>query len=106
MVVGVKSSVYLKAALLNAPKQARAFVGASPAARVSWLAAFALMATDGVAADFSPATLAAPLVAQAHDWTGFYIGGHVGLATGHSDSCAHPLHGVWPLISDPLRLYK
>ncbi len=96
----------LKSALLNAPKQARAFVGASPAARVSWLAAFALMATDGVAADFSPATLAAPLVAQAHDWTGFYIGGHVGLATGHSDWRANPLDGVGPMISDRLGLYR
>src|ERR1700721_4721138 len=41
----------------------------------------ALLATDARAADLP---VKAPPAATDYDWTGFYVGGHIGLATGNS----------------------
>jgi len=58
--------------------------------------ALALFATGARGADL-PATL--PLKAPAatdYDWTGFYVGGHIGLAAGHSGWTLDPLGGGAP----------
>ena len=57
-----------------------------PARRAhTWMAAAALVLVPGCAfaADLPAPVTKAPLVAQAYDWTGFYVGGHIGIATGH-----------------------
>jgi high affinity Mn2+ porin len=43
--------------------------------------------------------------ASGYDWTGFYVGGHVGLATGHSDWTLDPLGGGAP-VAGAFGLYQ
>jgi high affinity Mn2+ porin len=67
--------------------------------------ALALFATGAGAADL-PTTL--PLKAPAatvYDWTGFYVGGHVGLAAGHSPWTLDPLGGGAP-VAGSFGLYQ
>ena len=63
--------------------------------RVSCAAAMALFAGESFAGDLSaaPYVKAEPL---GYDWTGFYIGGHIGLAAGHSNWTLEPLGGGVP----------
>ena len=96
MAARVESSISLKTAIKTASKRACA----------SWAAAFALVASDGFAADFSISAKEAPPSSPAYDWSGFYVGGHAGLAGGHSDWRANSLDGVAPAISDRLGLYR
>lgn len=61
-------------------------VNAGRLARTSGLtAACVLMMSDAFATDLSVSVTKAWPVAPAYDWTGFYIGGNVGLATGNSN---------------------
>jgi high affinity Mn2+ porin len=65
----------------------------------------ALLAGEARAADL-PATL--PLKAPAaadYDWTGFYVGGHIGLATGNSGWALAPLGGGAP-VTGSFGLYQ
>ena len=99
MAARVKSSISLKSAIQTASKRACA-------SSASWAAAFALVASDGFAGDFSISATKAPPPSPAYDWSGFYVGGHTGLAGGHSDWRASSLDGVAPAISDRLGLYR
>src|SRR6516165_6344540 len=59
-------------------------------ARVTWTAAF-LAAAPAMAADVSmPKASWQPPVVQAYDWTGLYVGAHLGYAWGHSNWSAPP----------------
>jgi high affinity Mn2+ porin len=62
----------------------------------------ALLATDARAADLP---VKAPPAPADYDWTGFYIGGHVGLATGQSGWTLAPLGGGAP-VSGSFGLYQ
>jgi high affinity Mn2+ porin len=68
--------------------------------------AFALFGIDARAADL-PVTLPmkAPPAPADYDWTGFYVGGHVGLATGSSGWTLNPLGGGAP-VSGSFGLYR
>ena len=84
--------------------RARARIG--PARRVSLAAALALVAPNAFAADLSAPATKAALAAQAYDWTGFYVGGHVGLALGNSNWIANgTTPGVLP-VSGSLDMYR
>jgi high affinity Mn2+ porin len=76
------------------------------ALRAPCVAAFALFASDGFAVD---PTSAFPAKAQpaaiGYDWTGFYVGSHIGLATGRESWSASPLAGGAP-ISGSLGLFR
>jgi high affinity Mn2+ porin len=69
--------------------------------RISASCALALVLFEGNAraADF-PAVLPlkAPPLAAGYDWTGIYVGGHVGLAAGHSNWTLEPLGGGAPVM--------
>jgi high affinity Mn2+ porin len=68
--------------------------------------AFALAATDGKAADLSVALpLKAPLAAVDYDWSGFYVGGTVGVATGRSSWSVQPPGGA-PQVSGSFGIYN
>jgi high affinity Mn2+ porin len=65
-------------------------------------------ATCGHAADISVANampLKAPLVPQSYDWSGFYVGGHLGLSTGTSDWTANPTQAGLPATSGSLNVF-
>ena len=66
----------------------------------------ALFAGEARAADL-PATLPvkAPPAATDYDWTGFYVGGHIGLATGNSGWTLAPLGGGAP-VAGSFGLYQ
>jgi len=38
----------------------------------------------------------APPLSQSYDWSGFYVGGHLGLAAGNSDWAAYPMKAGLP----------
>ena len=59
--------------------------------------ALAMLVPPAGAADLpvTPPTKAPPATAD-YDWTGFYVGGHAGLATGHSGWTLDPLGGGAP----------
>jgi len=52
-------------------------------------AALVLVPGCALAADLSAPVTKAPLVAQAYDWTGFYVGGQTGIAMGNSNWTAN-----------------
>jgi high affinity Mn2+ porin len=61
-------------------------------------AAFALLANNAFAADLSAkGSVKAQLPALGYDWTGFYIGGHIGLAARQSNWTLDPLVGRVPI---------
>jgi len=63
----------------------------------SCAATFALFAGNSFAGDLSPASyVKAEPAAVGYDWTGFYLGGHIGLAAGHSNWTLEPLGGGVP----------
>jgi high affinity Mn2+ porin len=64
--------------------------------------------TCGHAADMSVVNampLKAPPVPQSYDWSGFYVGGHLGLSTGTSDWTANPTQAGLPAISGSLNVF-
>jgi high affinity Mn2+ porin len=69
-------------------------------------AVIALFASAARAADL-PAVLPvkAPPATTGYDWTGFYVGGHVGLATGNSPWRLDPLGGGAP-VAGSFNLYR
>jgi high affinity Mn2+ porin len=74
----------------------------------AWAGAAALMlaAPGAFAADLSAPVTKAPLIAQVYDWTGFYVGGNVALATGNSNWTANATtQGVAP-VSGSLSMYQ
>jgi high affinity Mn2+ porin len=74
--------------------------------RASCAAAFALAAADGQAADLSVALpLKAPPATVDYDWTGLYVGGHVGLGYGHVSWILSPLAGGAP-VAGTFGLYR
>jgi len=64
----------------------------------------ALFASSARAADFPVLPVKAPPVAG-YDWTGFYVGGHIGLATGNSPWTLDPLGGGAP-VAGSFSLYQ
>jgi len=72
--------------------------------RTTCAASFAFFANHAFAADVSPAW---PVKASAigYDWTGFYLGGHVGLVAGHSNWTMNPLGDGVP-VSGSFGLYR
>ena len=76
------------------------------ARRASCAAALALVAAGGQAADLSATLpLKAPPASIDYDWTGLYVGGHVGLSTGHSNWILKPLAGGAP-VAGSFGLYQ
>lgn len=68
---------------------------------------FALSATPLVAADLTPAfPVKAPAIASLYDWSGFYVGGHVGLAAGRSNWTANTTAPGAPPVSGSLDMYR
>ncbi|HLJ01311.1 MAG TPA: carbohydrate porin [Bradyrhizobium sp.] len=68
--------------------------------------AFAPLADSAQAADLPAALpLKAPPAATEYDWTGFYVGGHVGLASGQSGWTLAPLGGGAP-VAGAFGLYQ
>ena len=57
------------------------------------------------AADLSAAAKA-PLIAQAYDWTGSYLGGHAGLAFGNSNWTAQATMPGAPAVAGSLDMYR
>jgi high affinity Mn2+ porin len=70
-------------------------------------AALVLIPADAFAADLSaPVITAPPLLAQAYDWTGFYVGGHAGLAMGASNWTANATTPGAAPVSGSLDMYR
>jgi len=76
-------------------------------------AALMVVAPGAFAADLWMPVTKAPLVAQAYDWTGFYVGGHVGLALGNSNWTANavtqdvaPVAGALDMYRSPNAFYE
>jgi high affinity Mn2+ porin len=72
---------------------------------VSFALALVLFSADVEAADLlATLPVKAPPLAADYDWTGFYVGGHVGLATGNSGWTLGPIGGGAP-VSGSFGLY-
>jgi len=71
------------------------------------VAALSVVALAGraAAADL-PVKAPPPAPAVSYDWTGFYVGGHVGYAGGSSDWSAAPTAAVAPPLAGSLDLYN
>jgi high affinity Mn2+ porin len=73
---------------------------------MSCLAALTLFATEVAAADLATTfPVKAPPAAAGYDWTGFYVGGHIGLATGNSGWTLTPAGGGAP-VAGSFGLYQ
>ena len=57
------------------------------------------------AADINAMPLKAPPLAPSYDWSGFYVGGHLGLATGSSDWTASPAQAGLPATSGSMNVF-
>jgi high affinity Mn2+ porin len=57
------------------------------------------------AADINAMPLKAPPLAPSYDWSGFYVGGHLGLATGNSDWTANPAQAGLPATSGSMNVF-
>jgi len=69
--------------------------------------AWGLFVPNADAADLiSPLPAKAPADAQIYDWTGFYVGGHVGLALGNSNWTANATTPGAPPVSGSLSMYQ
>ena len=69
-------------------------------------AACVLMISDAFAADLSVPLAKVAIVAQTYDWTGFYVGGNIGLATGNSSWTANATAPGVPPVSGSLSMYQ
>jgi high affinity Mn2+ porin len=63
------------------------------------LFAYVLVVTDCRAADLPAFPAKVPPVASLYDWTGFYVGGHMGYAGGNSNWTANPTQAGLPSTS-------
>ncbi len=81
--------------------------GAGVRRRGLLVAALSVVALAGraIAADL-PVKAPPPAPAIDYDWTGFYVGGHVGYAGGSSDWSAAPTAAVAPPLGGSLDLYN
>jgi high affinity Mn2+ porin len=71
------------------------------------LAAILRLTEPGAAADLPVAMpVKAPPISAPYDWTGFYLGGHLGYAGGNSDWTASPIAAATPSISGSLDLLQ
>ena len=71
------------------------------------VAALSVVALAGRAAAANlPVKAPPPAPAISYDWTGFYVGGHVGYAGGSSDWSAAPTAAVAPPLAGSLDLYN
>jgi high affinity Mn2+ porin len=69
--------------------------------------AWGLFVPNADAADLiSPLRAKAPADAQIYDWTGFYVGGHVGLALGNSNWTANATTPGAPQVAGSLSMYE
>ncbi len=70
---------------------------------LAWVAGLAFTALGTIApaaaADLPAFPVKAPPVAGLYDWTGFYVGGHVGYAGGNSNWTANPTQAGLPSTS-------
>jgi high affinity Mn2+ porin len=73
---------------------------------VSCAATSVLVAPSARASDLStPFAVKAPAWPETYDWTGFYVGGHIGLALGHSNWVANATTPGAP-VSGSLGMYR
>src|SRR5215471_2232911 len=80
--------------------------GARCGPRTFCAAAFTFFAHYACAADLSATwPIKAQPPALGYDWTGFYVGGHIGLAAGHSNWILTPLDGGLP-VAGSFGLYR
>jgi high affinity Mn2+ porin len=71
------------------------------------LAALLRLIEPGTAADLPAAmSVKAPPIYTSYDWTGFYVGGHLGYAWGNSDWAASTTAAVTPSISGSIELFQ
>jgi opacity protein-like surface antigen len=71
------------------------------------LAALLLLTEPGTAADLPTAMSVKALpIYTSYDWTGFYVGGHIGYAWGNSDWTANTTAAVTPSISGSIDLFQ
>jgi high affinity Mn2+ porin len=71
------------------------------------LAALLRLTEPGTAADLPVAMpVTAPPISAAYDWTGFYVGGHLGYAWGNSDWTANTTAAVTPNITGSIDLFQ
>jgi high affinity Mn2+ porin len=71
------------------------------------LAALLRLTEPGTAADLPVAmAVKAPPISAAYDWTGFYVGGHLGYAWGNSDWTANTTAVVTPNITGSIDLFQ
>ena len=81
--------------------------GAGVRMRGLLVAALSVVALAGRAAAANlPVKAPPPAPAISYDWTGFYVGGHVGYAGGSSDWSAAPTAAVAPPLAGSLDLYN
>ena len=69
------------------------------------LFAYVLVVTDCRAADLPAFPVKAPPVAGLYDWTGFYVGGHMGYAGGNSNWTANPTRAGPPSTSGSVDMF-
>jgi high affinity Mn2+ porin len=80
---------------------------ASRAALLATAAVVTLLPMSGpLAAADLPIAYKAPPIPKAYDWSGFYVGGHLGLAAGNSDWTANPTVAGLPPVSGSLNVFQ
>jgi high affinity Mn2+ porin len=80
---------------------------ASRAALLATAAAVMILPMTGLlAATDLPLAYKAPPIPKAYDWSGFYVGGHLGLAAGNSDWTADPTQAGLPATSGSLNVFQ
>jgi high affinity Mn2+ porin len=80
---------------------------ASRAALLSTVAAGVIVQMTGpLAAADLPIAYKAPPIPRAYDWSGFYVGGHLGVAAGNSDWTADPTVAGLPATSGSLNVFQ
>jgi high affinity Mn2+ porin len=99
--ISISQNISSEAELLRFCRRAsRAALLASAAAVVM------LRMTGPLAAADLPIAYKAPPIPRAYDWSGFYVGGHLGIATGNSDWTANPTVAGLPPISGSLNVFQ
>ena len=80
---------------------------ASRAALLSTVAAGVILQMTGpLAAADLPIAYKAPPIPKTYDWSGFYVGGHLGIAAGNSDWTANPTVAGLPATSGSLNVFQ
>ena len=73
---------------------------------LGYVAAACLSTTYCHAADISAMPLKAPPLAPSYDWSGFYVGGHLGYAAGNSNWTADPTQAGLPAVAGSLNVFQ